>query len=81
MPYSRIHVSRVFRKAARAGGLKDFHFHDLRHHDGPTRAHDFEAPATDEEVRAAALPYVRKVSGSAKASRANSRCVTCPTCC
>lgn len=31
-PYSRVHVSRVWRKAARAGGLKDFHFHDLRHH-------------------------------------------------
>src|SRR5215510_2118376 len=25
-PYSRIHVSRVFRKAARAAGLKDFRF-------------------------------------------------------
>jgi integrase len=32
VPYSRVHVSRVFRKAARAVGLKDFHFHDLRHH-------------------------------------------------
>jgi integrase len=32
VPYSRVHVSRVFRKAARAAGLKDFHFHDLRHH-------------------------------------------------
>lgn len=37
VPYSRIHVSRVFRKAARAAGLKDFHFHDLRHH-GATMA-------------------------------------------
>ena len=36
-PYSRIHVSRVFRKAARAAGLRDFHFHDLRHH-GATMA-------------------------------------------
>jgi integrase len=36
-PYSRIHVSRVFRKAARAAGLKDFRFHDLRHH-GATMA-------------------------------------------
>jgi integrase len=36
-PYSRVHVSRVFRKAARAAGLKDFHFHDLRHH-GATMA-------------------------------------------
>ncbi len=32
VPYSRIHVSRVFRKASQAAGLTDFHFHDLRHH-------------------------------------------------
>lgn len=37
VPYSRIHVSRVFRKATRAAGLQDFHFHDLRHH-GATMA-------------------------------------------
>jgi len=36
-PYSRVHVSRVFRKASRAAGLRDFHFHDLRHH-GATMA-------------------------------------------
>lgn len=36
-PYSRVHVSRVWRRAARALGLKDFHFHDLRHH-GATMA-------------------------------------------
>jgi hypothetical protein len=33
--------------------------------------HNFEPPATDEEVRAAALQYVRKVSGSTKPSQAN----------
>jgi hypothetical protein len=33
--------------------------------------HNFEPPATEEEVRAAALQYVRKVSGSTKPSRAN----------
>jgi hypothetical protein len=33
--------------------------------------HNFEPPATDEEVRAAALQYVRKVSGTQKASKAN----------
>ena len=33
--------------------------------------HNFEPPATDDEVRAAALQYVRKVSGSAKPSTAN----------
>ena len=33
--------------------------------------HNFEPPATDEEVRAAALQYVRKVSGAAKPSTAN----------
>jgi hypothetical protein len=33
--------------------------------------HNFEPPATDEEIRAAALQYVRKVSGTNKPSRAN----------
>jgi hypothetical protein len=32
---------------------------------------NFEPPATDEEIRAAALQYVRKVSGSSHPSRAN----------
>ena len=36
-PYSRVHVGRIWRKAARAAGLQDFHFHDLRHH-GATMA-------------------------------------------
>lgn len=33
--------------------------------------HNFEPPATDEEVRDAALQYVRKISGSTNPSRAN----------
>jgi hypothetical protein len=33
--------------------------------------HNFEPPATEDEVHAAALQYVRKVSGSTKPSRAN----------
>ncbi len=33
--------------------------------------HNFAPPATQEEVRAAALQYVRKVSGSTRPSRAN----------
>jgi hypothetical protein len=33
--------------------------------------HNFEPPATGDEVRAAALQYVRKVSGSTKPSQAN----------
>ena len=33
--------------------------------------HNFEPPATPEEVRAAALQYVRKISGFAKPSQAN----------
>ncbi|MGY1653907.1 DUF2277 domain-containing protein [Geodermatophilus sp. SYSU D01119] len=32
---------------------------------------NFEPPATEDEVHAAALQYVRKISGSAKPSRAN----------
>jgi hypothetical protein len=33
--------------------------------------HNFDPPATQEEIRAAALQYVRKVSGSTKPSKAN----------
>jgi hypothetical protein len=33
--------------------------------------YNFEPPATDEEVRSAALQYVRKISGFNKPSRAN----------
>ncbi len=33
--------------------------------------HNFEPAATSEEIRAAALQYVRKVSGSTKPSKAN----------
>ncbi len=33
--------------------------------------HNFEPPASDEEIRASALQYVRKISGFAKPSQAN----------
>jgi hypothetical protein len=33
--------------------------------------HNYEPPATEDEVRAAALQYVRKISGSTKPSKAN----------
>jgi hypothetical protein len=33
--------------------------------------HNFEPPATEDEVRAAALQYVRKISGYTKPSQAN----------
>ena len=33
--------------------------------------HNFEPPSTEDEIRAAALQYVRKVSGSTKPSQAN----------
>jgi hypothetical protein len=33
--------------------------------------HNFEPPASDEEISAAALQYVRKISGSTKPSQAN----------
>ena len=33
--------------------------------------YNFEPPATDDEVRAAALQYVRKISGTTKPSQAN----------
>jgi hypothetical protein len=33
--------------------------------------HNFEPPATSEEIQASALQYVRKISGSTKPSHAN----------
>ena len=33
--------------------------------------YNFDPPATDEEVRASAIQYVRKISGFAKPSQAN----------
>jgi hypothetical protein len=33
--------------------------------------HNFDPPATEDEVHAAALQYVRKISGSSKPSQAN----------
>jgi len=35
--------------------------------------YNFEPPATDEEVRSAALQYVRKISGFTKPSKANEK--------
>jgi hypothetical protein len=35
--------------------------------------YNFEPPATEDEVRAAALQYVRKISGFTKPSRANAQ--------
>ena len=33
--------------------------------------HNFEPPATDDEIHAAAVQYVRKISGATKPSKAN----------
>ena len=33
--------------------------------------HNFDPPASDEEIRAAALQYVRKISGSTRPSHVN----------
>ena len=33
--------------------------------------HNFDPPATEEEISASALQYVRKISGSTKPSKAN----------
>jgi hypothetical protein len=37
---------------------------------------NFEPPATDEEIRASALQFVRKLSGSTRPSRANEAAFT-----
>jgi len=33
--------------------------------------YNFDPPATDEEIRAASIQFVRKISGSSKPSKAN----------
>jgi hypothetical protein len=38
--------------------------------------HNFTPPVTDEEIRAAATQFVRKVSGSTRPSQANSEAFT-----
>jgi hypothetical protein len=35
------------------------------------RLHNFQPPATDEEIRASSIQYIRKLSGFAKPSKAN----------
>ncbi len=35
--------------------------------------HNFQPPATDQEIRASALQFVRKLSGSTRPSKANER--------
>jgi len=39
--------------------------------------HNFEPPATDDEVHDAALQYVRKISGSTKPSARNAEAFEC----
>jgi hypothetical protein len=39
--------------------------------------HNFEPPATDEEIRASALQYVRKISGFVAPSKANEIAFAC----
>jgi hypothetical protein len=38
--------------------------------------HNFEPPATDEEIRASSLQFVRKLSGFSKPSKANEAAFT-----
>lgn len=38
--------------------------------------HNFEPPATDDEVQAAALQYVRKIAGTTKPSKVNEQAFT-----
>jgi len=38
--------------------------------------HNFQPPATDEEIRASSLQFVRKLSGSTRPSKANERAFT-----
>jgi hypothetical protein len=38
--------------------------------------HNFQPPATDEEIRASSLQFVRKLSGTSKPSKANEQAFT-----
>ena len=86
-PYSRVHVSRVFRKAARGAGLKDCHFHDLRHH-GATMALNagFTAPIvmalggwrTERMMRRYAAVTDATLRAAAEAVSGNGRSVRAP---
>ena len=61
-------------EAARRSGDQP-HRHRARYASGMCRnirtLHNFEPPATDDEVHAAAVQYVRKISGFTKPSHAN----------
>lgn len=59
------------RKAACSCGLPGMHEHNGLMCRNIRQLHHFEPPATTEEVRAAALQYVRKIGGSATPSQAN----------
>ncbi len=52
---------------------RGWHGYDVRMCRNIRQLHNFEPPATDEEVRAAALQYVRKISGTSKPSAANAK--------
>jgi hypothetical protein len=60
MPVLKPRLSRWHRPRRRTSMCRNIH-----------TLHNFEPPATEEEVRAAALQYVRKISGTAKPSKAN----------
>jgi integrase len=86
-PYSRVHISRVFLKAARGAGLKDFHFHDLRHH-GATMALNagFTAPIvmalggwkTEKMMRRYAAVTDQTLRAAAEAVSGSCRVVAAP---
>ena len=57
--------------AERSGTLRSRRRYDFHMCRNIRTLHNFDPPATSDEVRAAALQYVRKVSGSTKPSKAN----------
>ena len=63
--YALTDLGRGHRREFRARRLKCRMCRNIR------QLHNFEPPATDDEVQAAALQYVRKISGSTKPSQAN----------
>src|SRR5690606_11104656 len=63
--FAEVHGSFPFSRADRVASIVAGMCRNIR------VLHNFEPPTTDDEVREAALQFVRKVSGSTRPSRAN----------
>jgi hypothetical protein len=68
---ARLTASRVLLESDRSPDAIDTSFGDVAMCRNIRVLYNFDPPATDEEIRAAALQYVRKISGFTRPSKAN----------